>query len=1060
MPVSFNVPQQTKRSRYVIDTFQGVDFTSAGIDVDTSRSPNAPNMVRHTPGKVRKRMGYSKEIQFGAITNVNYAVGTSLKEQDIKIKESDTGSQIPLYDLIEPIANEGSAATIYYEFDYKAEHNFSIYPGGNSISTSEEWTHYSGSLVLDAGEIIKTIYISSLAAQDIYIKCFAAMKAKNEAYKWNPAPKVYREQDGNTCCNGCHNYNIPSSSKSYVNMNRVVSSSNTFEDYSISSDQTTLIGELQEPVYYDDVNNKQRKLYLEFDYQLTGSSNATFWVNGGGTNKIILTPTSTTKHISATQMAGDEDVLGYFWAQTITAGATATLRIKNLFIGYAKDDNYQWEPSPEQMGEPNQGGLLFWVGDKNHSTINRHEEQITTSTKNSEDKFTIIPEGTPGIDNIRGYFYISFNVQLIYSGSGYINSSISLECDTGGVSHGHDIGDFNLLNTSQKIEYYGGIFINTDYPQKIRIVNHFTSAVTDRTYTSIVTDIEVKEIYPRDISTLSSRYFLYHMGSKLWLATKNNETQLLYSSAADKKSWATQFGEYLIIFDKENIYNFKLGMRSIYPIDPDNCYVPLITIAKSPSGGGTSFEPLNMMTPAFTEQFIVTSEEATVKQFQLSFSELDNKTVKAWLLASNGTWVEKTQGTDFSVNRTTGLVTFVTAPGATPISGQDNVKIQAYRTVKGYRDRIAKCTFATVYGVNAIPDRLFVAGNPDYPAQDFYSEQNDYTYFPDTNYSLLGTAGGVITGYAKIGNYLGTFKRETDHENSLILREGVVNFLEDGSVETVFKTVNTLQGEGMVSPYTIGYLEGEPLYLSKKGIFAVTASDGTDNRYGQNRSYYLNGKLEDEQDIEDSHSTVFNNMYIMALNNQLYILDGLQPSYSENEPYSTKQYSAFHCDSVPATSIWSDEDDLYFGTADGKICKFYKDDEDIASYQDDGYPISASWETPDLDGYLFYKNKTFRYFAMRLMKAMRTSYKLYAEKYSVWTFIKEDDTTGRVFDFTKIDFNEFTFSTDWAEKLSHTKLRVKKVDKARFKVENTRLYQPFGIYDMALEYLENGNYKR
>ena len=36
---------------------------------------------------------------------------------------------------------------------------------------------------------------------------------------------------------------------------------------------------------------------------------------------------------------------------------------------------------------------------------------------------------------------------------------------------------------------------------------------------------------------------------------------------------------------------------------------------------------------------------------------------------------------------------------------------------------------------------------------------------------------------------------------------------------------------------------------------------------------------------------------------------------------------------------------------------------------------------------------------------------------------------------------------------------MKKVDKARFRLENNELGEPFGIYNVALEYTENGNYK-
>ena len=87
------------------------------------------------------------------------------------------------------------------------------------------------------------------------------------------------------------------------------------------------------------------------------------------------------------------------------------------------------------------------------------------------------------------------------------------------------------------------------------------------------------------------------------------------------------------------------------------------------------------------------------------------------------------------------------------------------------------------------------------------------------------------------------------------------------------------------------------------------------------------------------------------------------------------------------------------------------------------------------------------------------SVKLYSKKLGVWNFIKEDTRTGLAFDFEQIDFERFTFSTDRSEKVVHTKIRVKKVDKAGFKVENDALNEPFGLFDLALEYIESGNYK-
>jgi hypothetical protein len=53
----------------------------------------------------------------------------------------------------------------------------------------------------------------------------------------------------------------------------------------------------------------------------------------------------------------------------------------------------------------------------------------------------------------------------------------------------------------------------------------------------------------------------------------------------------------------------------------------------------------------------------------------------------------------------------------------------------------------------------------------------------------------------------------------------------------------------------------------------------------------------------------------------------------------------------------------------------------------------------------------------------------------------------------------FSFSTDRSEKVVHSKIRIKKVDKARFRMENKYINEPFGLFDLALEYIEGGNYK-
>ena len=59
MAVSFSIPKSVPRNVLQKDTFLGVDFTNSPANVDDNKSPNAVNMIRDVPGKVRKRMGYS-----------------------------------------------------------------------------------------------------------------------------------------------------------------------------------------------------------------------------------------------------------------------------------------------------------------------------------------------------------------------------------------------------------------------------------------------------------------------------------------------------------------------------------------------------------------------------------------------------------------------------------------------------------------------------------------------------------------------------------------------------------------------------------------------------------------------------------------------------------------------------------------------------------------------------------------------------------------------------------------------------------------------------------------
>lgn len=550
---------------------------------------------------------------------------------------------------------------------------------------------------------------------------------------------------------------------------------------------------------------------------------------------------------------------------------------------------------------------------------------------------------------------------------------------------------------------------------------------------------------------LNGKPELIHAGTKLYQVGEDGCTAI-YTACADHLSRSWEFdgklaiadGKALLLYDGETVKPASEGAK-----------VPILTISRQPSGGGTSYEGLNLLTPNWEEDFLVDSDHASEKVFQLSFGGLDAAAVSAQVMNASGDWVTKTEGTDFTVNRTTGEVTFNTAPGATPVSGTDNVKIIASRTVAGYADRINKCSIGIQFGVNGASDRLFLAGNPDLINYDWYSGMNDPTYWSDTAYSVLGQSDAAIVGYSVVNARLAAHKNGQDAERNVILREG--NLVDS---QPAFPIVNILQGEGAIAPYSFGYLQTEPLFLTKLGVYAITAQDVTGEKYSQLRSFYLNGKLLEETGLENAYAVTYKDMYFLAVNGVCYVLDGLQASQTDRSaPYATRQYAGFYLTNIPARVLWTDGDMLWFGTADGKVCAFATDATILTNYSDDGKAIYACWRTPDLSGKNIYRAKNFSRLYVELASAPVTSMKVFGKVQGVWEELFGDDSTGQYLDFENINFAKFCFGCDNSPKTIGEKISIKKVDKAGFRVENGELDESFGLNNISVEYVETGYYK-
>ena len=554
---------------------------------------------------------------------------------------------------------------------------------------------------------------------------------------------------------------------------------------------------------------------------------------------------------------------------------------------------------------------------------------------------------------------------------------------------------------------------------------------------------------------------LLHAGTVLY-EVSGTETAAVYSTMSDHRSVGWQIGGKLYLLDGTNFLRYAEEEETpgdggdpikVWKVKPvrEGAYVPTVIIGREPSGGGTAYEAVNMLSDKWTDSFLA---DGTSTVYQLSFGDLDETAVTGKKLQEDGTWAGLAEGTDFTVDREAGKVTFSSAPEKSPVTGKDNIQITASKDRSEARGKIEKCTVSTLFGVAGAADRLFVTGNPDWRNYDWYSQMNDPSYFGDTWYSMLGQDSSRIVGYSVVADRLAAHKDRAEDGRNIILRRGE---LTDG--KAAFPVSGTLQGEGAAASYAFGYLGTEPLFLTDMGVYAVTATDITGERYTQNRSFYINPALMELPDAADAFGFVWRDFYLLAGGGKVYILDGLQKTYERGTPYSSYQYECYTWD-IPARVLWEWDGALWFGTADGRACRFHEDPENAMSFSDDGKAIAAWWDMADFDGNSFYRNKTVRLFAVRLAAATATSIVLKALIRGRWTELKRIMSKARYFAFSKLTFSKFTFSTDTTPKTIAQKIKVKKVDKTRFRLENRELNEPFGIYEVSVEFTESGRYKR
>ena len=409
----------------------------------------------------------------------------------------------------------------------------------------------------------------------------------------------------------------------------------------------------------------------------------------------------------------------------------------------------------------------------------------------------------------------------------------------------------------------------------------------------------------------------------------------------------------------------------------------------------------------------------------------------------HGTIPEKS----FVVDAVFGVVGIHPAPWKNEAGG-DNVEITFDLVPKedeDTADTLNKCDTFAVF-----EERIWLTGNPEKPAFDWHSDADDPTYFPDTGYTRVGTAGTEIMGYLQVGTAQAVVKAEGSQDASLYLRTvGTLNDL------TAFPIKQGVSGQGAISKRAFSNILDDPLYLTRNGVFAVSSNIVTEQRTLANRSRFLDPKLTREANLKEAVACSWNGMYLLSMTDgTVYVMDGKQEkSYQENSLTGAGyNYEAYHWNNMPATCWLPEGAELYFGTADGRICKLNTDIGGVQKYNDDGAPIRAVRATrvEFCGDFLRYKTMVKKGSGLLMQPYSRSSVKVY---------VRTDRTKAQ--DFFKAALDD----DDWAEvirpedfgaweeaRVVPFKKKVKKWKWIQIIVENNEINEGFGVYGMIIRH--------
>ena len=537
---------------------------------------------------------------------------------------------------------------------------------------------------------------------------------------------------------------------------------------------------------------------------------------------------------------------------------------------------------------------------------------------------------------------------------------------------------------------------------------------------------------------------LFAYTDKLYKFEMNGTKTLIYTGLQDQRVSGFSYRDNFYIQDgaKYLVYDGTTVTEVVG-------HIPTVTIGTPPTGGGTVFEPLNILSSGFTQQF---SGDAAESTYTLLFKGLDTDTV---LIDISG--VTLIELVDFTVNRTAGTVDFTggSAPHGAPIVGTNNVEITAFKASLTDPDTIKKCRFNALFG-GANDSRVFVSGNTDLRNRDWRSGYNDPTYFPVDGFDDIGSPNERITGYVKQYSRLVIFK-----ERSQYLRR----YIEPTADSESQFPVSTLNGQiGSLAYQTIQLIDNSPTYVSEKGIYQTISTDVQDERNATHTS----------DAIDRNISSIGQTGILQDGNLENFFSIDYEEKYFAFNPSNGKAWILdyrYGVEWFPWTNIYANcalevNGIMLVGDSRYGIIKKLNLASDSLPYRD------YNPETDDYDSIESYWRSKIFYFqsATNLKLVDKVFYtvkaatnssvllRIRSDRQSQW--FEVSTTNQSLFSYSLLAYSTLTYGGNIFPQAYRNKIRQKKVGYFQFELSNDVINESVGIVNATINFLYQREIKR